>query len=61
MEKKINYWLVSAERDWEVAGHLLEKRDYAYALFFGHLMGGGCAVCGREPRVATRHEHISKR
>lgn len=37
MEEKINYWLVSAERDWEVAGHLLEKRDYAYALFFGHL------------------------
>ncbi len=37
MEEKINYWLVSAERDWVVAGHLLEKRDYAYALFFGHL------------------------
>ncbi|MGM0611754.1 MAG: HEPN domain-containing protein [Thermodesulfobacteriota bacterium] len=34
---KINYWIVSAERDWEVAGHLLEKNDYTYALFFGHL------------------------
>lgn len=37
MEEKVKYWLISAARDWEVAGHLLEKRDYAYALFFGHL------------------------
>ena len=34
---KINYWIVSAENDWRAAGHLFEKGDYAYALFFGHL------------------------
>ena len=34
---KINYWVNSAENDWKVTGHLLEKDDYAYALFFGHL------------------------
>jgi len=36
-EEKINYWLTSADNDWVVANHLLEKRDYPYALFFGHL------------------------
>ncbi len=34
---KIKYWLKSANHDWEVAMHLFEKGDYAYALFFGHL------------------------
>ena len=34
---KVEYWIVSAENDWKVAGHLLEKGDYTYALFFGHL------------------------
>lgn len=34
---KINYWIKSAENDWRVAGHLFEKEDYPYALFFGHL------------------------
>lgn len=36
-QNAIQYWIVSAENDWKVAGHLLEKRDYGYALFFGHL------------------------
>ena len=35
--EKVNYWITSAENDWKVAGHLFEKEDYAYALFFGHL------------------------
>jgi len=34
---KVDYWIVSAENDWKVAGHLLEKGDHTYALFFGHL------------------------
>ncbi len=34
---KVDYWIISAEKAWEVAGHLLEKKDYTYALFFGHL------------------------
>ncbi len=37
-EKKIDYWLTSAEKDWQVVGHLFEKKDYPYALFFGHLV-----------------------
>ena len=36
-EEKINYWIKSANNDWIVAGHLFEKGDYPYALFFGHL------------------------
>ena len=36
-QEKINYWLKSAENDWTVTGHLFEKGDYPYALFFGHL------------------------
>ena len=39
MDRKfqIKYWLDSAEDDWRAAGHLFEKGDYPYALFFGHL------------------------
>lgn len=31
------YWLTEAEEALEVAQHLIEKADYSYALFFGHL------------------------
>ena len=37
MDDKVSFWMVSAEDDWNVARHLFEKGDYAYALFFGHL------------------------
>jgi len=39
MDKKrtIKYWLESSIKDWKVAQHLFEKKDYHYALFFGHL------------------------
>lgn len=36
-EDKVEYWLKSAEYDWKTGEHLFEKRDYPYALFFGHL------------------------
>ena len=36
-KEKVNYWVSTAENDWRVAGHLFEKGDYPYALFFGHL------------------------
>jgi len=36
-QEKVSYWIKSAENDWRVAGHLFEKGDYPYALFFGHL------------------------
>lgn len=34
---KIDYWVKTAKNDWKVAQHLFDKKDYAYALFFGHL------------------------
>jgi len=37
VSRKINFWITSAKNDWKVAGHLFEKKDYSYALFFGHL------------------------
>ncbi|MBW1759474.1 MAG: HEPN domain-containing protein [Deltaproteobacteria bacterium] len=33
----INYWMVEADESLTVATHLFEKKDYSYALFFGHL------------------------
>ena len=36
-EEKVAYWIKSADIDWQVAGHLFEKKDYPYALFLGHL------------------------
>ena len=36
-QEKVEYWIKSAENDWMVTGHLFEKGDYPYALFFGHL------------------------
>lgn len=35
--ERMKYWLNIATQDWKVAGHLFEKGDYSYALFFGHL------------------------
>ena len=39
MTKKehVQYWVKSAEEDWGVAGHLFEKGDFPYSLFFVHL------------------------
>jgi HEPN domain-containing protein len=37
VEKLRDYWLTEAEEALQVAGHLIEKEDYSYALFFGHL------------------------
>jgi len=34
---KVSYWTRAAENDWRVVGHLFEKGDYPYALFFAHL------------------------
>jgi HEPN domain-containing protein len=35
--KIINSWLVSSEKDFEIAKRLLKSKDYSYALFFCHL------------------------
>jgi len=37
VERVKTYWLTEAEEALQVADHLLEKADYSYALFFGHL------------------------
>ena len=39
MDKKaiIDYWDSEARESLQVARHLFEKKDYSYALFFGHL------------------------
>ena len=37
IEQSIHYWIESADDDWVVAQHLIEKGDYSYALFFAHL------------------------
>ncbi|MDY0302060.1 MAG: HEPN domain-containing protein [Trichlorobacter sp.] len=36
-DEKVRYWIKSAEHDWIVVGHLLEKHDYTHALFLAHL------------------------
>ncbi|MDU9049552.1 MAG: HEPN domain-containing protein [Candidatus Electrothrix sp. Rat3] len=36
-EELIKYWIAEAEESLSVAGHLFEKKDYSYSLFFGHL------------------------
>ena len=33
----IDFWASEAEESLHVAEHLFEKKDYSYALFFGHL------------------------
>ena len=35
--ERVKSWIQSAEDDWQVANHLMEKRDYPYALFLGQL------------------------
>jgi HEPN domain-containing protein len=37
VERVVQYWLTEAAEALEVADHLVEKGDYSYALFFGHL------------------------
>lgn len=37
VEKTINYWLTSADYDFDVSKSLFEKKKYHYSLFFGHL------------------------
>lgn len=32
-----DFWIEEADEALEVAHHLFEKKDYSYALFFGHL------------------------
>ena len=64
---KVEYWITSAENDWSVAGHLLEKHDYAYALFFGHLTvekifkAFFVAVTGESPPLTHRLVHLAEK
>ena len=33
-----SFWVESSEKDWKTMGHLLKSKDYAWALFLGHLV-----------------------
>ncbi|MBF0397053.1 MAG: HEPN domain-containing protein [Desulfobacterales bacterium] len=37
IQKIKNYWIEEAKEALQVTKHLYEKKDYSYALFFGHL------------------------
>jgi len=37
VEQVVAFWLTEADEALQVADHLVEKADYSYALFFGHL------------------------
>jgi len=37
IEKIKAYWIIEADEALDVTDHLFEKKDYSYALFFGHL------------------------
>jgi HEPN domain-containing protein len=36
-EEHINYWVLIAEKDWEIAQKLYLSNDFVYCLFFTHL------------------------
>jgi len=48
------YWLTEAQEALQVADHLAEKRDYSYALFFGHL---AIEKALKAIHAARLHEH----
>ncbi len=37
VDKLISFWVSEADEALKVADHLVEKEDFSYALFFGHL------------------------
>ncbi len=37
IERIVTYWLTEAKEALQVAEHLVDTKDYSYALFFGHL------------------------
>ena len=38
IEKTIDHWITTSERDFETIIHLYETKDYHWALFIGHLV-----------------------
>ncbi|WP_372932481.1 HEPN domain-containing protein [Mariniphaga sediminis] len=38
IEKIINHWVTTSDRDFETMTHLYEKGDFHWALFMGHLV-----------------------
>ncbi|MEJ2054443.1 MAG: HEPN domain-containing protein [Calditrichaceae bacterium] len=38
IEKTINHWINSSDRDYKTMIHLFESKDYQWALFIGHLV-----------------------
>ena len=66
-KNKIDYWITSSENDWIVAGHLLEKGDFTYSLFFGHLTlekllkAYFVAVKGKTPPLTHRLVYLAEK
>jgi len=63
---KIDYWLKSSENDWLVAQHLVERGDYSYALFFGHLtveklLKALCAASDQVPPFTHRLVYLAEK
>ena len=54
IEQVKTYWFTEAQEALEVADHLMEKADYSYALFFGHL---AVEKLLKALYVARREEH----
>ena len=38
IEKTINHWITTSDRDFETMMHLYGTKDYHWALFIGHLV-----------------------
>ena len=38
IDKIVKHWLISADKNQETMTHLVESRDYSWALFLGHLV-----------------------
>jgi HEPN domain-containing protein len=49
-----DFWVLEAEEALQVAEHLMEKGDYSYALFFGHL---AVEKALKALYAAKRHDH----
>ena len=63
---KVDYWLKASENDWHVAHHLVEKGDYPYALFFGHLtveklLKALCAASDQPPPFTHRLVYLAEK
>ena len=61
VQKHIEYWLKSAEEDWEIAQDLVDRKKARHGLFFAHLSLEKVLkahVCRTTQDVAPRSHHL---